>query len=273
MTTIAEREAVSSELSRLSASEARRLIRRNGFTGTTAGFAPGMVQGNLAILPADWAEEFHRFCQRNPKPCPVLAIGAPGSPALPDLGADIDIRTDLPRYRVFRDGEPVDEPADIRDYWREDLVAIVLGCSFSFEAALEEAGLTLRHTEENVTVPMFVSSIPVRRTERFDGNMVVSMRPFTPADAIRAIQVTSRFPSAHGAPVHLGLPEAIGIRDLAKPDFGEAVTVHADEIPVFWACGVTPQIVVRRARPPLFISHYPGSMLVTDQRSAELAAL
>jgi len=266
-----EREA--GLLDDVSAHAVRARIRRGDFGGQTAGLAPGMVQGNVAILPADWADEFLRFCLQNPKPCPVLAVGRPGDPSLPSLGRDIDIRSDVPRYRVFRDGREVDAPINLAKWWRDDLVAFVLGCSFSFEQALLEAGLRLRHIEEGVTVPMFRTSIETARTERLHGKLVVSMRPFTPADAIRAVQITSRFPSVHGAPVHLGLPEAIGIADIAKPDLGDAVTVRADELPVFWACGVTPQSVIETARPPFFISHYPGHMLITDLANAHLATL
>ncbi|MGD9537894.1 MAG: putative hydro-lyase [Alphaproteobacteria bacterium] len=257
----------------LSGVAARALIRAGRHTGHTAGLAPGHVQGNLAILPRDWAEEFLRFCQQNPKPCPLLGVSEPGSPALPTLGADIDIRRDIGRYRVFIDGQCVDEPETLDAVWRDDLVAFVLGCSFSFEAALLEDGLRLRHIERNLTVPMFRTTIETVPTRRFKGGLVVSMRPFKPADAIRAIQITSRFPAVHGAPVHVGLPEMIGIKDIAKPDFGDALEVGADELPVFWACGVTPQNVVAAARPPLFIAHYPGCMLVTDLSNSKLAAL
>lgn len=252
--------------------DARALIRTGRHKGHTAGLAPGHVQGNLAILPEDWAEEFLRFCQQNPKPCPVLAVGDPGSPALPLLGRDIDIRRDLGRYRVFRDGECVEEPTNLDSVWRDDLVTFVLGCSFSFEWALLDDGLRLRHIEQNVTVPMFRTTVATVPTKRFKGGLVMSMRPFKPADAIRAIQITSRFPAVHGAPVHIGHPEMIGVRDLSKPDFGDAVEVKADEIPVFWACGVTPQNVVKAAKPPLFIAHYPGRMLVTDLLNSKLAS-
>ncbi len=256
-----------------SAAAVRARIRCGDYRGQTSGLAPGNVQGNVAILPADWADEFLRFCLQNPKPCPVLAVGRPGDPMLPTLGRDIDIRSDLPRYRVFRDGMEIDSPHDARRWWREDLVTFVLGCSFSFEEALLEGGLRLRHVEEGIGVPMFRTSIDTVPTERLSGKLVVSMRPFRPADAIRAVQITSRFPSVHGAPVHIGLPQAIGIADVAKPDFGDAVAVHADELPVFWACGVTPQAVIEAARPPFSITHYPGHMLVTDLVNAELAAL
>jgi uncharacterized protein YcsI (UPF0317 family) len=257
----------------LSGAEARALIRSGRHVGHTAGLAPGRVQGNLAILPSDWAEEFLRFCQQNPKPCPLLGVSEPGSPALPMLGPDIDIRRDVGHYRVFRDGVCVDEPATLDEVWRDDLVSFVLGCSFSFEWALLEDGLRLRHIERNLTVPMFRTTIETVPTRRFKGGLVVSMRPFQPADAIRAIQITSRFPAVHGAPVHIGHPAMIGIGDIAKPDFGDAIEVEADELPVFWACGVTPQNVVAAARPPLFIAHYPGCMLVTDLSNSRLAAL
>ncbi len=249
----------------------RAAIRRGAYNGQTAGLAPGRVQANVAILPADWADEFLRYCLQNPKPCPVLAVARPGSPALPALGQDIDIRTDVPRYRVFRDGVLTATPTDIRNYWRDDLVAFALGCSFSFEQALIEAGLGIRHIEQNTTVPMYVTSIDTAPTERFRGKLVVSMRPFRSADAIRAVQITTRFPGVHGAPVHIGLPEAIGIVNLNRPSFGDPAEIKRDELPVFWACGVTPQIVAKAAKPPLFISHDPGRMLVCDPMNATYA--
>jgi uncharacterized protein YcsI (UPF0317 family) len=260
-------------LSGLSAAEARSRIRRGDYTGDTAGVGSGMAQGNIAILSADWAEDFLRFCLKNPKPCPLLAVGEPGCTDLPSLGDGIDIRTDVPRYRVFRDGVAVDAPTDVLRYWRNDLVTFVLGCSLSFEWALIEAGLAIRHIERGVTVPMYKTSIETASAGRFHGPLVVSMRPFRPADAIRAVQVTTRFPAVHGAPVHIGLPQGLGIADLAKPDYGDPVPVAADELPVFWACGVTPQAVAEAAKPPFFISHYPGAMLVTDVPNAKLAVL
>jgi uncharacterized protein YcsI (UPF0317 family) len=265
--------ALTMRLPASSAREVRARIRRGDYTGQTAGLASGMVQGNVAILPADWAEDFLRFCRQNPKPCPILAVGRPGDPALPTLGGDIDIRSDVPRYRVFRDGVEVATPTDIAEHWRDDLVAVVLGCSFSFEWALMEAGLRLRHVDAGSTVPMYRTSLACVPSERFRGPMVVSMRPFRPAEAIRAIEISSRFPAVHGAPVHIGLPQAIGIADLGRPDFGDPVALGADELPLFWACGVTPQVAVEQAKPPLFISHFPGCMLVTDIANTALAAL
>jgi uncharacterized protein YcsI (UPF0317 family) len=253
--------------------EARLAARGGGFKGQTAGIAPGYVQGNLAILPGNLAGDFLRFCQLNPKPCPLLAASAPGDFRLPTLADDLDIRTDLPRYRVFRDGELIDEPTDIRAHWRSDLVAFVLGCSFSFEEALIEGGIELRHITLNVTVPMYRTSITTVPAGPFHGPMVVSMRPMKPADAIRAIQITTRFPAVHGAPVHVGKPELIGIADVTKPDYGDPLPVAADEIPVFWACGVTPQSVIAAAKVPFAITHAPGLMLVTDLLNKHLAVL
>ena len=253
--------------------DARLMLRRGEYAGPTAGLAPGYVQGNLCILPAALAADFQRFCHLNPKACPLLASSAPGDPRLPSLAEDLDIRTDLPRYRVFRHGEVVDEPADVRAHWRDDLVAFVLGCSFSFEEALVDGGIELRHMTLNATVPMYRTSIETVPAGPFHGPMTVSMRPLKPADAIRAIQITTRFPAVHGAPVHIGKPELIGIADIGKPDWGDAVPVHDDEIPVFWACGVTPQSVVATVKPEFCITHYPGSMLVTDRRNSEFAIM
>lgn len=251
-----------------------RLAARAGvLTGHTANLAPGRVQANLAILPAGLAHDFLRFCQRNPKPCPLVAVSEPGDPMLPMLGRDVDIRTDVPRYRVWRDGALVDEPTDIRDLWRDDLVAFLIGCSFSFEEAMLADGLPVRHIEQGSNVPMYRTSVPTVEAGPFGGPMVVSMRPLTAAQAIRAVQVTSRFPAVHGAPVHLGDPAAIGIADIGRPDYGDPVEIRPGEIPVFWACGVTPQSVIEHARPPFSISHAPGHMLVTDLRNSAVAVM
>ena len=271
MSVVALKPAPDDDLSTPAA--ARAAIRRGAVSGATAALAPGYVQGNLAILPKEAAEDFLRFCQANPKPCPLIAVSEPGDPRIPALGPDLDIRTDVPRYRVFRDGELVDEPSDIRAHWRDDLVTFVIGCSYSFEAALIENGIEIRHITQRCAVPMYRTNIPTRPAGRFHGPLVVSMRPMSPADAIRAVQVTSRFPNVHGAPVHLGRPDLIGIADLARPDYGDAVPVGPDELPVFWACGVTPQSVVATARPPFCITHYPGRMVVTDLINARLAIL
>jgi uncharacterized protein YcsI (UPF0317 family) len=254
-------------------SRARLRIRTGEFSGPTAGLAAGNVQANLVILPKALAHDFLRFAQANPKPCPVLAVSEPGDPRLPGLGEDLDVRTDLPKYRVWRRGELVEEPLDLCHVWRDDLVSFALGCSFSFEHALIEDGIELRHMTCGSNVPMYRTNIRCAPAGPFSGPLVVSMRPLKPADAIRAIQITSRFPSVHGAPVHIGLPEAIGIRDLAKPDYGDGVPVREGELPVFWACGVTPQAVIAEAKPDFSITHAPGSMLITDLRNSKLASL
>lgn len=252
----------------------RQAARRGELTTQTAGCAPGMVQGNLAILPKAYADDFLKFCHLNPKPCPLIGMSDVGDPMIPSLGQDLDIRSDLPMYRVFENGECVDTCPDITDIWRDDLVAFVLGCSFSFEEALLEAGLSLRHIDSGKTVPMYRTNIDTKSAGPFSGPLVTSMRPFKPADAIRAIQITSRFPEVHGAPVHFGDPEAIGIADIMKPEFGgDTPDMLPGEVPVFWACGVTPQAVVEHAKPPFCITHKPGCMLVTDLLNAELSIL
>lgn len=253
--------------------QARSGIRRGHYTAHTSGLADGYVQGNIAILPQSLAGDFLLYCQRNPKPCPLLAVSEPGQPLLPTLGVDIDIRTDVPQYRVWRDGVLTEEPNDIRGLWRDDLVTFVIGCSFSFEEALLQAGLPLRHIAQNRNVAMYRSNIATERAGVFHGPMVVSMRPMKAAHAIEAVQITSRFPNVHGAPVHLGDPAQIGISDLGQPDYGDAVDIMADEIPVFWACGVTPQAAISQARPPFCITHAPGKMLITDWLNQELATL
>ena len=256
-----------------SLAEARAAIRAGTWVTHTSGVADDHVQGNVVILPQALADDFLRYCQRNPKPCPVLAVSEVGVPLLPQLGADIDIRTDVPRYRVWRNGEVLDEPTDVTKYWRDDLVTFVLGCSFSFEQALLDSGLALRHVSEGKNVAMYRTNIATAAAGPFHGPMVVSMRPLRAAAAIRAIQITSRFPDVHGAPVHIGDPALIGIRDLAKPDYGDAVDVLRDELPVFWACGVTPQAAITKARPEFCITHAPGAMLITDWPNARLATL
>ncbi len=251
--------------------EARRFIRRGEYAGQTAGIVGDYVQGNLCILPKALAMDFAAFCQRNPKPCPLIGIGVAGDPKLPQLG-DIDIRTDLPCYRVFESGKLVEEPTDLMRHWSEDLVTFVLGCSFSFERPLVDAGIPLQHWRDGTTVPMYRTSIDCVAAGPFSGKLVVSMRMLSPADAIRAIQITSRFPAVHGAPVHVGLPEQIGVPDLMKPDFGDPPASTDGLLPVFWACGVTPQVAIEQARPRLCITHKPGCMLITDRLNAELAA-
>lgn len=251
-------------------SEAARLraaIRAGGHTGPTAGLAPGFVQANVVILPRQIAAEFADFCRVNPRPCPLIEQLEPGDPEPRHSAPGADLRTDVPRYRVFRAGiaEPR-EPAEIGDLWRDDLVGFLLGCSFTFEAALLAAGLPVRHVEQNRNVPMYRTNVACRSAGRFAGPLVVSMRPYRPEQVERVREITGRYPTMHGAPVHVGDPAAIGIADLLRPDFGEAVTMEPGELPVFWACGVTPQLALAAARPELAITHSPGCMFVTDLR-------
>ena len=252
---------------------ARAPIRRGEWSGHTSGLAEGLVQGNLVILPQALAADFLLYCQRNPKPCPLLAVGDAGEPLLPTLGDDIDVRRDLPRYRVWRHGELVDEPTDISHLWRADLVSFVLGCSFSFEWALLAEGIPLRHVAGGRNVAMYRTNVATVPAGLFHGPLVVSMRPLSAAHAIRAVQITSRYPAVHGAPVHLGDPGLIGIQDLGRPDYGDHVELLPGELPVFWACGVTPQAAIAATRPEFCITHAPGAMLITDWPNARLATL
>jgi uncharacterized protein YcsI (UPF0317 family) len=248
-----------------SALAARARIRSGDHVGPTSGLAHGFAQANLVVLPEADALDFVRFCVRNPKPCPLLEVTDTGSPHPTTMATHADLRTDLPRYRVLRDGEVVDEPTDVTRYWRDDLVAFLLGCSFTFEWALAAAGLPLAHQAQGVNVPMYVTNRRCVAAGRFEGTMVVSMRPFAPSDIPRAVEVTGRFPAMHGTPVHIGDPGALGVADLGAPDFGDPVRIGPDEVPVFWACGVTPQAVARAARPSLAIFHAPGHMFITDR--------
>ena len=250
-----------------------RHAARSGYSGYTAGLARGRVQANICILPRGWAEDFLLFCQRNPQPCPLIARSDVGDPRLPGLAEDLDIRTDVPRYHVFHDGVMTDEVGDITSLWRDDLVTFALGCSFSFEEALQEAGLPLRFLDKGSVAGVYVTNIAAKPAGRYEGALAVTMRPFKPADAIRAIQITSRFPNVHGAPIHLGDPALIGV-DLSKRyrDVGSD-EVGPHEIPLFWACGLTPQLAIDNAKPPFCITHAPSCMLVTDLRNASLAVL
>jgi uncharacterized protein YcsI (UPF0317 family) len=244
--------------------DVRLEARARRLTGPTAGLAPGFAQGNLVVLPAEFADDFARFCALNPKPCPVIGVSERGVARVPRLGADLDLTTDLPRYRVWRDGEVAEEVPDILHLWRDDLVAFVLGCSFTFEDALTAAGIPLKHLAAHTNVAMYRTNIACAPAGPFAGPLVVSMRPLTAADATRAVEITRRFPSAHGEPVHVGDPRQIGVMDISSPDYGDPVEITPGELPVFWACGVTPQAAIADARIPFAITHAPGCMLVTD---------
>lgn len=261
------------DLSKASPAKVRAMIRTGEITGQTSGMCDGYAQANLAILPKDLAFDFLLFTQRNKKPCPVLDVTEAGSPVPRLTAPGADIRTDIPRYRIYRKGELTDEVTDISSFWRDDLVAFLLGCSFSFEAPMIEAGLEVRHITDHHNVPMYKTNIECVPAGVFHGPMVVSMRPMKPADAIRAVQITTRMPFVHGAPIHIGDPEAIGIHDIDKPDFGEPSEIRPGEVPVFWACGVTPQAVAMAVRPEFMITHAPGHMFITDIPNASLAIM
>lgn len=260
-----------SDLTGLSPEALRAEIRSKRWNGPTAGLALGYVQANLVTLPRTLAYDFLLFCQRNPKPCPVLEVTEPGQWHLMYTARGADLRTDLPRYRIFRNGQLTAEATDVTGIWREDFVSFLLGCSFTFEAAMKRAGVSIRHLDEGHNVPMYRTTIPCRPAGGFAGNMVVSMRPVAPEAVDLVIEVTGRYPLAHGAPVHAGDPRHIGIRDLQRPDFGEADTMHDREVPVFWACGVTPQVAAQHAKPEIMITHAPGHMFVTDLQDEDLA--
>jgi uncharacterized protein YcsI (UPF0317 family) len=254
----------------MTGSEVRRLARAGDLAGPTCGLAPGCLQANLVIVPERAASDFLLFCHRNPKPCPLLAVTEAGSYEPADMAEGADLRTDLPRYRIYRDGQLVDEPTDVRRWWREDLVAFLIGCSFSFEEAMQRAGLPVRHIDEGRNVPMYRTTRYCEPAGIFHGPLVVSMRPFTPEHARVATDLTARYPHAHGAPVHVGDPAELGIRALDRPDFGDPVTIHSGELPVFWACGVTPQLALVEAKLDLAITHSPGCMFVTDVKAEDL---
>ena len=257
-------------MTQMTGADVRRLARSGELTTQTSGLAPGFLQANLVVVPVELAFAFMLFCRRNPRPCPLLDVTEPGGFTPTAVAPDADLRVDIPRYRVYRYGELIDEPTDLKSWWRDDLVAFLLGCSFTFETALLDAGIPVRHIEQGRNVPMYRTNIACNPSGLFRGPMVVSMRPLTPRQADEATAICTRYPLAHGAPIHRGDPRAIGIEDIAAPDFGDPVDIHPGEEPVFWACGVTPQAVAMSARPPLLLTHAPGHMFVTDVRDREL---
>lgn len=250
--------------------EARHRIRSGEFTAPTSGLCPGYAQANLIILPKEDAYDFLLFAQRNPKPCPLLEVTEIGARETSICAVDCDIATDFPRYRIYRDGVLVDEVTDVIDYWRDDLVSFVIGCSFSFESELIEAGIEIRHNTMGCNVPMYLTGVECTPAGSMSGNMVMSMRPIPHEQVMKAVQLSGAIPKVHGAPMHIGNPAAIGIRDIAHPEFGDPVTIHEGEVPVFWACGVTPQSIVMNSKPSFAITHAPGCMLITDTKNIDL---
>ena len=256
-----------------SPAELRSLMRKGELVRPTSAMAPGRVQANLVILPGDLAFDFLLFCQRNPKPCPLLEVVEAGSPEPRATAPGADLRYDVGKYRVYEHGEMVAEPLDIADIWQDDMVSFLVGCSFTFESALMRAGIRLPHVEQDINVSMYLTSIDTTPAGAFAGPLVVSMRPIPENKVVKAVQVTSRFPNVHGAPIHIGDPKAIGISDISKPDLGDAVEVKEGDVPVFWACGVTPQAVAMQSKPPLMITHSPGHMFITDIHDEDVALL
>ena len=253
--------------------EARAKIREGAITCPTTGMCPGYAQGNLVVLPKELAWDFLLFCQRNPKACPLLEVADAGSRTFAQFGAGSDIARDIPKYRIYENGVLTRETTDVSEYFDDpsrQLVSFLIGCSFSFESDLLEAGVPVRQIEEGVNVPMYNTNIPCQSAGIFSGNMVVSMRPIPHALVPAAVAITAQMPRVHGMPVHIGCPEAIGITDIAHPDYGDAVTIREGETPVFWPCGVTPQAVVMHSRPPFVITHAPGHMFITDVPNAVL---
>lgn len=251
----------------------RALIREGKITYPTTGMCAGYAQANLVILPKELAWDFLLFCQRNPKPCPLLEVSDAGSRNFPVFGNGCDIARDIPKYRVYEHGVMAGEYTDVSEIYENcgyELVSFLIGCSFSFESELLEAGVPVRQIEEGVNVPMYMTNIPCAPAGVFSGNMVVSMRPIPHHLVPMAVSVTAAMPRVHGAPVHIGYPEAIGIKDIDKPDFGDRVTIREGEVPVFWPCGVTPQSVLMNSRPPFAITHAPGHMFLTDVKNVQL---
>jgi uncharacterized protein YcsI (UPF0317 family) len=254
----------------LTPAQVRQKIHSGEITGQTSGMCPGYAQANLAVLPRDLAYDFLLFTQRNPAPCPILEVSDVGSRTLRLTAPSADIARDIPRYRAYENGVLTGEHTDVAHLWRDDFVSFLIGCSFSFEEDLLQAGLPVRHIEEGRNVPMYITNIPCIPAGIFHGNMVVSTRPMTPAQALRAAVITGAMPRVHGAPIHVGDPAAIGITDVQRPDFGDSPTIRPGEVPVFWPCGVTPQAAIMAVKPPIAITHAPGHMLITGVKNITL---
>lgn len=250
-------------------SEVRQLIRSQEIKIPTAGMCAGYAQANLVILPKEYAEDFKQYTQLNPFPCPVLEI-VEGSPETHDMGEGGNLVTDIPEYFIYKDGVFTERTYDASKYWQEGFVGFLIGCSFSFEEALMKAGIEIRHIATGRNVPMYKTNIMTKKAGPFEGPMVCSMRPMTPENAKLAYDITVKMPNVHGAPIHIGDPAEIGITDIMKPDYGEAVDIYDGEVPVFWPCGVTPQAAVENAKPPIVITHSPGYMFITDIINSEL---
>lgn len=258
------------DLVNASPSEVRKLIREGKIVKPTSGMCAGYAQANLVVLPKDLAYDFLLFAQRNPKPCPILEVSDVGSRTLKKIAKNCDIAKDIPKYRIYKKGELVGEYTDVSEFWQDDFVSFLIGCSFSFESEMIEAGIEIRHITEDCNVPMYMTNIECESAGIFNGKMVVSMRPIKPDQVVKAVTVTETMPKVHGTPIHIGDPSVIGIKDINKPEFGDAVTINEGEVPVFWPCGVTPQSVIMNVKPDIVITHSPGHMLITDVKNVEL---
>lgn len=251
--------------------EVRQLIRKGDIQKSTSGMCRGYAQGNLVILPKELAYDFLLFTYRNPKPCPVLEVTDMGCRELKTIAPGSDIATDIPKYRIYRKGMLQGEYVDIKGFWRDDFVSFILGCSFTFESALIEEGIEVRHIQNGSNVPMYITNIECKPSGIFSGPTVVSMRSIPLGKVVEAVQITSRYPRVHGVPIHIGEPALIGIKDIYKPDFGDPVEIRENEIPVFWACGVTPQAVAMKVKPEIMITHAPGHMFISDIKNNQIA--
>lgn len=259
-----------SEQGILAPARVRKFIREERITGPTSGMCPGYAQANLVVLPKEYAYDFLLFTQRNPKSCPVLEVSEAGDRLLRRIAPGADIASEIPRYRIYENGVMTGEYTNVESFWREDLVSFLIGCSFSFESELLEAGIEVRHISMGCNVPMYITNIECEPAGIFSGKMVVSMRPIPYGQLVKAVTVTEQMPKVHGTPIHIGDPSVIGIKDVNRPDFGDAVPVKPGEVPVFWCCGVTPQSVVMNVKPSFCITHAPGHMLITDVKNADL---
>lgn len=263
-------EEVWTQMLEATPAKARHIIREGRYNAPTSGLCPGFAQANLIVLPKEQAYDFLLFAQRNPKPCPLLEVTDVGQRMTQLCATDCDIATDFPRYRIYKEGKLVAEVDNVADYWRDDLVSFVIGCSFSFESELVEAGIEMRHNTLGRNVSMYLTDVECIPAGSMSGKMVMSMRPLPPDQVIKAVQISGAIPKVHGAPMHIGDPAAIGVSDLLQPDFGDPVDIYPGEVPVFWACGVTPQSVVMNSKPPFAITHAPGCMLITDTKNVDL---
>ncbi len=250
--------------------DVREYIKSGKITGPTSGMCPGYAQANLVVLPKEYAYDFLLFTQRNPKSCPVLEVSEEGNRFLEKIAKGADIATDIPKYRVYENGVMTGEYTSVEKFWRDDLVSFLIGCSFSFESELLDAGIEVRHISMGCNVPMYITNIECEPAGIFNGKMVVSMRPISYEQIVKAVTVSGQMPKVHGTPIHIGDPSAIGISDISNPDFGDAVEIRDGEVPVFWCCGVTPQSVVMNVKPSFCITHAPGHMLITDVKNVEL---